>query len=295
MRRTGKGIVNDTKRQALFEQGGDYHVYIGNRYSGYIRPHSHAFYQCMVVISGHLTQMQGEQQFHQMRGDIFFSPPGSEHSLFIFDTNTSYYCLSVSEDIVAAAQRDLPEIKTDLSGIPPMISPCKRASEMLSHILAALMLERGNAKAGFLSAGYYLAMAAWNIAVREACRARQHETYGNLNQRGMDVKECMLYIDEHFYEENSLDDYARMSGTSKASFCSMFKKVTGVTAKQYVTEKRIQEAVRLIQISDLCFSRISDLVGYTDFSTFYRNFIKITGMNPTEYRNRFNAAQGVGS
>ena len=42
----------------------------------------------------------------------------------------------------------------------------------------------------------------------------------------------------------------------------------------------------LADTTELSFSEIADIVGYDDFSTFYRNFVKVTGLSPSAYREQ---------
>ena len=81
-----------------------------------------------------------------------------------------------------------------------------------------------------------------------------------------------------------IDDLIRISALRKSTFYAYFQSATGTTPKQYITEKRMREALRLIKDTDMPYSRIAEDVGYNDFSTFFRNFCRMTSRSPSEYR-----------
>ena len=68
-------------------------------------------------------------------------------------------------------------------------------------------------------------------------------------------------------------------------FFSVFPQFAGQPFRKYVASKRIVEAQMLIRTyPDRPISQIADAVGYIDDSTFYRNFLQITGVTPSKYR-----------
>ena len=73
-------------------------------------------------------------------------------------------------------------------------------------------------------------------------------------------------------------------GISRTAFNQLFPMVAGTTFKQYLTALRIEQAKRLTAVPSLSFAEIAQMVGYNDFSTFYRNFRKVTGLSPAQYR-----------
>ena len=72
---------------------------------------------------------------------------------------------------------------------------------------------------------------------------------------------------------------------SRSTFSLLFPQMAGMPLKRYITQKRIGEAALLAETTDLSFSEIASVVGYDDFSTFYRNFVKVTGLSPSAYRD----------
>jgi len=66
----------------------------------------------------------------------------------------------------------------------------------------------------------------------------------------------------------------------------MFKKETGDTINNYLTEYRLTKAKKYLRETLLTASEISLKVGYRDSSYFGRIFRKRVGMTPNDYRNR---------
>jgi len=100
--------------------------------------------------------------------------------------------------------------------------------------------------------------------------------------------QCVAYIDAHFREPISLTELSKRFGISRSSFCSVFPQFTGMPLQKYVAQKRIKEAQFLIRACpEKSISQIATEVGYQDDSTFYRNFLRITGIPPLKYKNNF--------
>jgi AraC-like DNA-binding protein len=71
---------------------------------------------------------------------------------------------------------------------------------------------------------------------------------------------------------------------SPCYFASLFKYSTGLTVNQYVTQRRISKAKRLLKQPGLKIIEVGQAVGFESHSYFTRTFRKWTGTNPTTYR-----------
>ena len=78
------------------------------------------------------------------------------------------------------------------------------------------------------------------------------------------------------------------SGYSEDYIRSCFKKITGKTPNEFLTDIRIKHACFLIDIykNTISLSEISERCGYLDYIYFSKRFKSVMGMSPREYRNQ---------
>ena len=78
------------------------------------------------------------------------------------------------------------------------------------------------------------------------------------------------------------------SGYSEDYIRSCFKKITGKTPNEFLTDIRIKNACFLIDIykNKISLSEISERCGYLDYIYFSKRFKSVMGMSPREYRNQ---------
>jgi YesN/AraC family two-component response regulator len=67
----------------------------------------------------------------------------------------------------------------------------------------------------------------------------------------------------------------------------VFKDVTGVSFKEYVTQVRIAEAKRLLLGTELSVADVARGVSYSNLNQFYKVFHRSCGMSPGEYRRYY--------
>jgi AraC-like DNA-binding protein len=95
------------------------------------------------------------------------------------------------------------------------------------------------------------------------------------------------HIHAHLLEDISRDEVAARASLSAGAFSRFFKTRTGKTLPQYVNELRIGRACsRLVETDD----KISDIAldcGFENLSGFNRQFQRIAGMTPKDYRREF--------
>ncbi|HCL02380.1 MAG TPA: AraC family transcriptional regulator [Lachnoclostridium phytofermentans] len=96
---------------------------------------------------------------------------------------------------------------------------------------------------------------------------------------------CIDYIQNHFKNEFVLEDMYKEIGMSEKSVHRFLTSNLGISAKKLLTERRIDEARRLLKYTDKQIGIISDLVGFQSDKTFYRVFKTEVGITPNEYRS----------
>jgi len=93
------------------------------------------------------------------------------------------------------------------------------------------------------------------------------------------------YLENNFARDIPVSEIAKAFSLSVSRISHIFKKETGLSLKNYMLQRRIVEAKKLLaEDCDMKVSKISARLGFCNFSLFNRSFKKITGMTPTSYR-----------
>ena len=92
------------------------------------------------------------------------------------------------------------------------------------------------------------------------------------------------YIDDHYFKDLTLDILGNELNISPSYLCSIFKKNTGYTFNQYITNLRIGKAQSLLINTDYNVTDIAFMVGYHDSNYFSTIFTKTVGISPLKYR-----------
>jgi AraC-like DNA-binding protein len=95
---------------------------------------------------------------------------------------------------------------------------------------------------------------------------------------------AMRHVLGHYSEDIDPADVARSCGMELQAFSRFFKRQTGHTFARYVILARIYAACSLLTqtyrpITDICFA-----VGFNNIANFNRQFFKLCGRTPSDYR-----------
>ena len=100
------------------------------------------------------------------------------------------------------------------------------------------------------------------------------------------VQKAADYIKLNYSEKISIKEIADQLYLSPNYLSELFKKHTGKTISEYLTEYRLEKACQLLDHAEYRVGDVSGMVGIHDGRYFSDMFKKKYGMTPTEYRNR---------
>ena len=104
------------------------------------------------------------------------------------------------------------------------------------------------------------------------------------SQIAEEIDKAVFYFSEHYNESINIESYAKQNHVSTNWFIRNFKLYTGTTPKQFILQKRINNAETLLQNKQYNINEIAQIVGYDNPLYFSRIFQKVKGISPSEYR-----------
>lgn len=103
-----------------------------------------------------------------------------------------------------------------------------------------------------------------------------------------DLRELQAYIAAHLADDLSIEKLAEIACMSPRNLARVFRREFGETIGKSIRQRRMDEACRLIENTDLSIGQIARRVGVGDESTLRRWFVAQFGISPKQFRARSN-------
>lgn len=98
------------------------------------------------------------------------------------------------------------------------------------------------------------------------------------------IRDSLSYIHLHYKEPIALEQLSVCAGYSSCYFSRLFKRVTQLSPMQYVVRYRLEQAKKLLLLTDIPLEAVMLDCGFHNYGYFWRSFREVYGMSPKAFR-----------
>lgn len=98
------------------------------------------------------------------------------------------------------------------------------------------------------------------------------------------IEKVKRFTERNCFKKISLKEAADVAFLSQKYLSRVFKQITGMNFSGYKLKVKIEKSKELLKKTDYNINQISDKLGYENTESFIRQFKKLVGRTPTEYR-----------
>ncbi len=98
------------------------------------------------------------------------------------------------------------------------------------------------------------------------------------------ILDVLNYIEDHYMEELRMEDLARLSHMSISNFRRKFQSCMNTAPAEYINLVRVEKACKMLRMTEDGVKEIAVKSGFCTTETFIRNFKKLTGLSPLQWK-----------
>lgn len=260
-----------------------------NRETDNYSTHWHTAVEIIMPIINIYTIIIGKTTYKLKEGDILFIPPGELHELIapndgirrilLFDFSLISNLRGFSNAITVMSQPRLINETTAPDIYPQM-------KQLFDNITQEYTGNNHLKEAAI----YALIIQMFVLLGRKYMNTVNCFPDLKLNKQKEYIEKFNLifdYINNNFMEDISLDIIANVAGFSKFHFSRLFKQFTDMSYYDYLNQRRVKEAEKLLLNPNLSITEIAMRSGFSSISTFNRVFKSFKECTPTEFKNLY--------
>ncbi len=243
--------------------------------------HILSYYDITLIHEGSGSFALDEQLFPVQKNRLYFTSPGRIREWKV-DQMPHGLVLIFEEEFLCSFFNDALFVKNlsyfnCKSGSPSLILS-DREEGYLTNLMIQIEQEiHRNKETHLLRALLYQALAWLDNLYRSGFHIEN-------NPSGNKTAQFNQLVENHFRNEHSVAFYAEKLCITPGYLNELIKKETGTSAKQFITNRLITEAKRLLLYSEQPVSEISWQLGFSDPSYFTRLFRHETGTSSLAFR-----------
>ena len=236
------------------------------------RLHSHHMHEIYYFLSGSADFTVEGNRYELKKGTVIFSAGGQVHHVAIKDSTAPYERLvfmfaidrfpMLMSDITASAEKGLHVYHLD-----------EREQIWFEESCNTVKNERMSDEVRSEAISALVGMIITKLS------AKTEAAVNNSAAESDTVKELVRYLNRNLMEDLSLDIIEREFFRDRAYLNRCFKSAVGCSIWEYVIRKRIAAARGRLVITGHVGEAFA-ASGFRDYSVFYRNYVKCTGLSP---------------
>jgi AraC family transcriptional regulator len=218
------------------------------------------------------------RRMHATPGNICLTPAGQPIAA---EWENEFECLSVNLEPSLLIQTAL---GINLSPSFELIETYKKTDPLIQYVglnlLSAFDSETSSGKLYAESLAQTLVLHI--LQNYSTARLSRENLSGGLS--GYKLRRATEFINDNLEQDLTLAEIAEAAGLSQFHFARAFRRTTGLTPQQYITQKRIERAKSLLSEGILPLVEVSLRAGFKNQSHFTTLFRKFTRMTPKAWR-----------
>lgn len=284
--------------------------------------HNHDYLEMMFVYSGSITHHFNNETIHLQKGEILLLDMNVEHSIDMaaeediainilikkefFDTffmqQLAYNDVILNFVIKAVYDQGNPSKsiagKGSVSGRGTIKSQTSRGSEAdqeyvyfksgsnehIWNMMIQLLMEYYDQRNGMSTAIKAYMLLIFNELFRDYEKYMSTQLIHRIEKTI--VGEILTYINQN-YKTATVKDMSAYFNYSADHLGKQIKKLTGKSIKDLILERRFEQAIYLLENTDMPIHDLVGEVGYSNVSYFYKQFKELYNATPDEYRKGF--------
>ncbi|MBQ4524194.1 MAG: helix-turn-helix transcriptional regulator [Lachnospiraceae bacterium] len=168
---------------------------------------------------------------------------------------------------------------------PHVITPKAPDYQIISQMIQELMAQSINQKKGwYCSCKLLLLKLIYYMEENQLLLSSNKILSATDKQKISRYKEITSYIEKNYAEPITLQQLADIIPCNSQYLCRFFKEITGITPIQYLIQRRVEHACEMLKETTKSVLEISLDCGFENVSYFIRQFKKLKGCTPKEYR-----------
>ena len=245
-------------------------------------PHFHKAVELNVIISGRVEFIIDTMQVECTEGDIVFIPPYSFHGARSIGGEAAIKGIIYELDMI---NRNLPDIKLgeiiNKERINEFVidKKCYIYHKMYDAFFAAKQMYHSDEYTSKIDVLLHLYSITSLLIKRYGflTDSEQNAMYKRIDP-------VIEYIDKNYDQKIYISDLSKILSVCDDHLIRIFKSAINKSPKQYITDKRIEEAMKLIINTELPMYEIAERVGFTNANYMSNVFRASIDMSPYEYR-----------
>ena len=250
--------------------------------------HAHTFFELVYVLQGRGRQCINGSAFNYRDNHMFLLTPGDCHRFDIEETTTFLFLrftdIYLSESGLAPKYvQQLEYILQNASHQPGCILRNVTDKALVRPMVEAIIREQVNQDVYNKELITQLVNTLIVVVTRNIAKYLPAAVSEHTEEK---VLQILQYIQSNIYHPDQLraERISKHFGVSETYLGRYFKKHTGETLQQYVTNYRMRLIETRLKNSDLRINEIASTLGFTDESHLNKFFRKNKGMSPLAYR-----------
>lgn len=242
---------------------------------------THHFVKIVFVLKGRGTFHLGRESEPFSEGDVIVVAPEVPNRIVDDPTSAaSLYICCVAESVFAFDPTIVGQLRTRVM----------RGDGHFANRVASLfrrLVHGQETKSSSRSASMVADTLKLVIAIDQRDEQSRRRVASITSERAL-VQDYVDSLSSRFFDETTIDAAAGRLGIPRRTFTKVFTEVTGESWLNYLRRLAIDHAQRRLRQTDLPITSIAFECGFNDLSTFYRQFKKLTGVSPGQYRSDAN-------